>query len=603
MAQELYNEGRVVGLSAWELFMRDALSNGVLPEDIPNEQQWLTSMIGMGSSMVLKIPANTTQGIHDFELPIGSNLTAAGVVIANPFIGNCEWDLSNWAKKVTSYSHLIENTSSSSPSGSTVPSGTYSVNDYKDMVSEFAKLTDGVAFTKNANWIPTQSGTPYKDIDPNFNSSTTVVRIYVSDTLKYDVSVIFTGFTNKRILQGVSGYAVADQGHSVGGSADTDNNDWINGGMLGPEIIPWSTKIMFSVPNSTHYLLNKMTRTIPSDTSYTAKTVGGIEFKNVTSSVKVNSVIDFNSINVGDYYTVHASEFINTPTLQENVSEVSLGINDSYNTLTAWYPGMTASAIKNASDNSKIFPPALYATQITSTGANTLVPMDVAAPGTVKGFSNSTKAYNYTQQMPDNFAVYYNSSTNMFSFVVAGDSDPTHWAGTSKLEYLTTSSPYYPKAKLTVGSTVTQFISLTSPNGTPYGNNGVLDGSGGTVTSTGPRTLVWSDLLSTLKANQQLNILGTKLTNFATELNSSNKIGITNTTTEIGSAKFTITGTNSVNLTATSNLNSRMLKVNDGASIKLGTNFIEFSNGKRLYISNSDPGTANVPDGSIGIGW
>ena len=34
MAQELYNEGRVLGFSAWELFARDALDHGIPPEDI-----------------------------------------------------------------------------------------------------------------------------------------------------------------------------------------------------------------------------------------------------------------------------------------------------------------------------------------------------------------------------------------------------------------------------------------------------------------------------------------------------------------------------------------------------------------------------------------
>jgi hypothetical protein len=42
-----------------------------------------------------------------------------------------------------------------------------------------------------------------------------------------------------------------------------------------------------------------------------------------------------------------------------------------------------------------------------------------------------------------------------------------------------------------------------------------------------------------------------------------------------------------------------------GSSLKSGTEFIEFSNGLRLYISNTvgGPDPTNVPEGSIGIGW
>lgn len=37
-----------------------------------------------------------------------------------------------------------------------------------------------------------------------------------------------------------------------------------------------------------------------------------------------------------------------------------------------------------------------------------------------------------------------------------------------------------------------------------------------------------------------------------------------------------------------------------GATI--GTNYIEFANGVRLYVSNTEP-TGNIPNGSIGIGF
>ena len=37
-----------------------------------------------------------------------------------------------------------------------------------------------------------------------------------------------------------------------------------------------------------------------------------------------------------------------------------------------------------------------------------------------------------------------------------------------------------------------------------------------------------------------------------------------------------------------------------GATI--GTNYIEFANGVRLYVSNTEP-TGTIPEGSIGVGF
>ena len=308
MAKEIYNEGRVVGLSAWEIYVKKALGDGVLPENIPDERHWLSNMIGSGASMILKVPTGTTEGVHDYVLPSGSELAAAGVIVASPFLGECVWDTDtgSWATKVTSYSPLILNEpgqdKSPSADGSIVPySDTYSNLTYASAVAEFVKITDGIVFTRNAKWIPT-GNVPEKDLNPNFNDSAAVVRLYINSDVNYDIYILLTGFTNKRILQGLSGYARAEGGVSVGGSTDTTNNHWENGGMLGPEIMPWASKIIFTVPSSTYNLANSLTRTIPSDDEYEAKTIDGFVFKDVTATVKANSFIDLNSIDITDYY-------------------------------------------------------------------------------------------------------------------------------------------------------------------------------------------------------------------------------------------------------------------------------------------------------------
>ena len=608
MPQEIYNEGRVVGLSAWEIFKRTAEGQGVSPQDIPNEAQWLTSMIGMGSSMILRIPANTSASVHDYELPAGSNLSAAGVIIANPFMGNCVWDDTNkWATKVISYSPLIQNNTIDNPplqDGTAPYDANYKGDEYAGVVSDFMKIVDGIAYLKYATWVETSS-TPAKDIDPDFNNSTTVVRLCFDSTTTEEIRILLTGFNNKRVLQGLVGFASPDgqiPPHSVGGSTDTDNNNWVSGGMLGPEIMPWATKIVFSVPNSAFIKSNELTRTIPADDTVSGVySIDGIHLKNLNSGmVKTNSVIDFDSIILTDYYDNHS--YSTSPTILESVEKVSLGTNASYSTLVAWYPGMSAAQIAIEADratpsNANFFPPALYAAQVTATGEKTLVPVDNAAPGTVKGFATVAEAQNYKQLLPHNYSIYHDTTTNTFSFAIYNVS-PENWSGTAKIDYLAE-----PKVQLTVSGKQTELVSLTDPN---TDQEYPMTGAGGDVTTSPLGKFNWSDTLTALKDNKNVDTLGNVFRQVGTELNTNNTAGITNQViNNLGTAKLTLTGTNTVGI-STSNTNGTNLATLDaGDSIKSGTEFIEFSNGLRLYISNTlgGPDTANVPAGSIGIGW
>ena len=392
MAQELYNEGRVLGFSAWELFARDALDHGIPPEDIPDEHEWLTAMLCNGNAMILKVPLGTPAGVTDFDLPTGSTLSGSNTILGSLFIGTCECDASGFATKVTSYGPLINNTSSSSPtnnSSNPVPYD-HSTNPYltyMGAITEFVKINDGIVYTKKAKWLrtPDGSGDPYKDIDPNYANSTTVVRLYLAEALNSDVYVLLSGFENKVFLNSIAGWARDNGGRSTGGSTDTDNNNWQNGNMLGPEIVPWATKIVFTVPSSAYTLSTNITRTIPRNQTYgdgDEVNIAGIKFHNY-DNYKSNATpfIDFDSINLTDYYTVHS--FSTTPVLTEQISDVNFGFTQSYNAMLAWYPGMTDAQInsaKTAGSNANFFPPAIYAAKIIAKGQQTLVPLDVAAP-------------------------------------------------------------------------------------------------------------------------------------------------------------------------------------------------------------------------------
>lgn len=106
----IYNEGRVVGLSQYELYVRQLLS--LNPEATPmTEREWLTNTLANNTSMILRIPAGTSRGVHDYVLPEKSNLCACTTVYGSLFEGEVSLDENNmWATKVESYGDAISNT-------------------------------------------------------------------------------------------------------------------------------------------------------------------------------------------------------------------------------------------------------------------------------------------------------------------------------------------------------------------------------------------------------------------------------------------------------------------------------------------------------------
>lgn len=630
--EQIYNEGRVVGLSAYEIFVRQCLEEQIT--EIPTEQQWLTSMIGVGSSLILQIPADTDAGVYEVELPEGSTLSAAGVIFANPFLGDCAWDTDvtgdpKWAKKVTSYGPLIKNESGSGnyPTSQNVPYGTYSDDTYRTEIREFLKIRDGIVYVKNATWRNAQSQPPQKDIDPNFGESTTVVRLYLSAPIKNAFNILFTGFHNKGILY-LSGYAKA----SSGGSADIEHNNWVDGGMLGPELIPWANKIVFSVPNSAYNLLNYMTRTIPNNADYIPSqgvNLDGILILGsaIGGDVNANAFIDFNSINLGDYYTIHSSEFLGAPTIDEGVTDLyTQDSSDTCNEIVAWYPAMTNEKLYTevtaaTPSNTNFFPPALYGVHIYSEGVKTLIPLDTAAPGTVKGFKNITTAQNYRTLLPDNYSIFEGTfvngegvSTKYFKFISGSDS--TKYPSTAVMDF----AANLPIARIAIGDKETKVVSLMDATDNEYNRSGSSGIYSIGPTDTFGNYLNWDALLSSLKDNKALDVLGAKLRAFTVELDTYNNTGMDNVINYSGARCFALNpGTRDATYpytkadtvwigseVETDGDGVRYLLLNYGespASIKLGTNFIRFNNGLKLFISTTAPSTVGVPTGSIGIGW
>lgn len=244
MSKTLYNEGRVVGYSAYEAYVKGYIENSDGNGTPASEREWLSSSLASGSSMILKIAANTSAGVHDYPLPSNSNLVAPNNITGSLFLGNCEFN-GNWAIKITDYGELIPNNSTSSPSNGNVPYDTNATNIHKSQILQFVKIEDGIIY-QSGNWSNnTTSATPTKNLEADFKDyKTPTVRLKFSEEIKSDICILLTGFTDLEVVKGVTG---------LDSSIDTASPQ--NGDFIGPATFPWGAKIIFSQPNNTSYIL------------------------------------------------------------------------------------------------------------------------------------------------------------------------------------------------------------------------------------------------------------------------------------------------------------------------------------------------------------
>lgn len=243
MSRTLYNEGRVVGLSAYEIFVRHVL--GADPTaTVPTEQEWLASMLSDGSSMLLQIGADAVEGSHyiEIELPATSTLWTANTIVGSFFLGEgaAASAATGWCTRVTDYGPLIQNDASASPSadGTTIPPTSTSVDissTTRAQLVEYTKIIDGVVI-QPGTWSANTTTPPQKGLTPDV-SGTPKLRILLSDKIDTPFYVLFTGFTYKGILNNVMDYT-------------TFNTHPENGDFLGPVSFPWANKITFSVPSA-----------------------------------------------------------------------------------------------------------------------------------------------------------------------------------------------------------------------------------------------------------------------------------------------------------------------------------------------------------------
>lgn len=265
--KQIFNEGRIIGLSQYELYVRQLKSMN--PEATPlTERQWLIANASENCSMILRVPSGTTAGKHDFYLPTGTDLCGCTMLHAYMFEGEVTLDSTgNWATGVSSYGKLISNTADSHPvtpggisSVPTMPNPHIMSPELKERCKNYLKISSGLliqpgtwttgvqdvpALTESGRHLLAEdtrqllmpipgSGSSYV-LEPNFDREA-FVRIAVAEPLTADVYILIHGFMHKYwMISGASSLLSASYGNPQ------------DGDFLGPALFPWACPIMFTV--------------------------------------------------------------------------------------------------------------------------------------------------------------------------------------------------------------------------------------------------------------------------------------------------------------------------------------------------------------------
>lgn len=510
MPKIIYNEGRVVGLSAYELYVKQHYS--IDPNKEPaTEREWLASTLALGTSMLLKVQpedkdinkkslndstkSEKTVSVVDYPLPSSSKLCAASTIIGSYFYGEGHVaSNSHFATRIMSYGELIKNDIDGSPNatstkGSDVPTGesTDWPKNMKNQMNGYLSIIDGVVI-QPGTWSVAKNTPPQKDLVPNMAGVPTV-RLQIKGKIETAFFVLLVGFTNRVVVTGESGIQ----------SGSTNSPSPQDGDFIGPAVFPWGSKIIFTTPNAAIniFMKNKYQRKLPA-TASTSKIASGM------------SIIDMEDYNPKTgYNNGHLKP------IENKVNDVP--VNISVEDFATW--GNSASILTAYSRNSN-YPSVLYGTKINSTGPNKIYPLDVAAPGTVKMFeSGATKEemQEYESAYPGTTALRHNSDGTIS--IIHNNSI---YRSSPKVSVATEQYNNHYLAKTTVtpqnsdNSTTIKAISLTDTRGQMLSTSGdsgsvniQLKSQGESIGSnsvTYVGSFNWTNLLDMLAENKKANL-------------------------------------------------------------------------------------------------
>lgn len=385
MSLDIYNEGRVVGYSAYETYIKQFLSEN--PTGTPaTEREWLSSMLASGASLMLRIDADTDDSLHvrDIALPTDSKLRAANFIMANYTNVEVASEDRDYPTKVASYSdNLVPNSTSNHPTSGyhtadTLPIATNPSEQIDtEAIKNYFKIKDGVVL-QDGTWFDntTTAQPPRMGFTPDM-TKTPIVRLLIDGRITQPFYILLTGFTDATVLEGTTGIQDSQLTHAP------ENGDY-----LGPATFPWAGKIIFGISSQIaerYFASDEFTRKLPS-TSATAKNVTG-------------GIIDYADADLNWYDTYlkdTSGGKYKDSTVVEYITKES--IDEGVGVLTAY------SRFEGA-------PPAIYGSVVDSTGENKLAPLDVITPGTVKVFDNKAELEAYLNNTPYVYAFFKDTSS------------------------------------------------------------------------------------------------------------------------------------------------------------------------------------------------
>lgn len=547
---EIYNEGRVVGLSAYEVYVRHHLSEN--PETPPaSEIEWISSMLGSGSSLLIKLsnetvvkPKDNTDNslqVHQITLPNTSRFCACATIVGSLFFG--EGEGGPICTRVNDYGYAIDNSKA-------LDNDNYKSNASESQIArikEYAKIVDG-GIVLSKNFFDSGLTNPKYDLKPDV-SSESYIRIFMKEEIENPVYILLTGFTQKAVIYGMTG---------MDGSTNTASPK--DGDFLGPAVYPWANKIVFSIPPAfaAYY----------SNGSYTRMLYEDVDAQQNEIEVNDTPIVDMRHDTPDTYYKNR----------KDDMTPVDCDVTNFH------VSGDGAAVLTVFSYDGKKLPAALFGSYVTKTGQNSIYPLDCYAPGTVRMYPNTDQgkedAKNREDLVPGNYSIVKDETTGeMFTYDVNGNLQPV-------AKTYSTNTNNKPTTHIEVGKHHTKSVSLTdqNENDLPTTNRTTFDSNSPEL---GNAPLTWAKLLEMLSTDKGLDILGANLRKLRSKLPNID-------TSDIGNGVLNLTGTGESKVGG---------KFTAGDRVKSGTNYIEFGNGLRLYISATEPTGSDIPVGSIGIGW
>lgn len=539
MPRQIWNEGRVQGYSAYEIYLKQSLSDN--PDLQPaTEREWLASSIACGSSMVVKIPKTSNDtGYLDISLPENSRLCAANVIFANLFLGNCEYDANSYfAKRVINYGFCISNTLNFHPdtNGTQIPTtdDDISLESVLSYSEAYNKIIDGVVI-QPGKWKETgdEEG-QYMDLSPDMSKSP-FIRIFYSGKIEYSVQVMLTGFTIRSVISGVCG---------IDGSYNATSPE--DGTFLGPAQFPWAAKIIFSQSTATSISLNI--------SNYNRKIKG----ETAVSKLLGKSLVDMETCDPSIFYSSKQ------PDAKIGFDSCSLDSPDGRGNILTIH------------SKSEKYSPAIYATRYDPDKDKYLSPFNVVGKGSVQMFDKSVSDSDmkgYEKTYPGTFALRRKDDGSVETLNENNEIVPVASIAHNDLSYknLVTNDKKAKGIITSVGNKKSLSVSL-SDNDTDsqltIGDDGTSNGSIGSTSfnkgamnklSPSSSNITPAYILEAIANNKSIDILGDRMKAL-----------------KAGLAKETSAG---------------------------NVGYIQLPNGLRLYISATKPTATDVPIGSIGIGW